>query len=123
MLDRVCLGRVSRKHHTVLRDDDGALLYEHCLTRQGFDGIAWNSPWFMLGNYAAVWVEHRDPQRLEIGSGRGGSEPPAGVRDEQPGQHAIGPQIRLAKLLKHRILRRADERPVLERPFGKVEAH
>ena len=23
-------------------------------TRQGFDGIAWNSPWFMLGNYAAI---------------------------------------------------------------------
>jgi homogentisate 1,2-dioxygenase len=38
MLDRICLGQVARKHHTVLRDDKGQLLYEHCLTRRGFDG-------------------------------------------------------------------------------------
>ena len=38
MLDRVCLGQVARKHHTVLRDAAGQLLYEHCPTRRGFDG-------------------------------------------------------------------------------------
>jgi homogentisate 1,2-dioxygenase len=38
MLDRVCLGTVARKHHVVLRDESGKLLYEHCVTRRGFDG-------------------------------------------------------------------------------------
>ena len=38
MLDRVCLGKVPRKHHIGFRDEAGQLLYEHCLTRQGFDG-------------------------------------------------------------------------------------
>lgn len=38
MLDRVCLGKVPRKHHIGLRDEAGQLMYEHCLTRQGFDG-------------------------------------------------------------------------------------
>jgi len=38
MLDRVCLGTVARKHHVALRDESGKLLYEHCLTRKGFDG-------------------------------------------------------------------------------------
>ncbi|MFO0573847.1 MAG: homogentisate 1,2-dioxygenase [Polyangia bacterium] len=38
MLDRICLGTVPAKPHTVLRDEAGKLLYEHCLTRQGFDG-------------------------------------------------------------------------------------
>ena len=38
MLDRVALGALPRKHHTILRDGEGQVLYEHCLTRQGFDG-------------------------------------------------------------------------------------
>lgn len=38
MLDRICLGRVPAKHHTALREPDGKLLYEHCLTRRGFEG-------------------------------------------------------------------------------------
>ncbi len=38
MLDRICMGKVPRKHHTVLRDDQGKLIYEHCVTRRGFDG-------------------------------------------------------------------------------------
>ncbi len=38
MLDRVVVGDVPRKHHIVLRGQDGALRYEECLTRQGFDG-------------------------------------------------------------------------------------
>lgn len=38
MLDRICLGTVPPKHHTTLRDAEGRLYYEHCLTRQGFDG-------------------------------------------------------------------------------------
>lgn len=38
MLERIAKGRLPAKHHTVLRDDHGALYYEECLTRAGFDG-------------------------------------------------------------------------------------
>ena len=38
MLDRMVAGEVARKHHVALRSADGALRYEQCLTRKGFDG-------------------------------------------------------------------------------------
>ncbi len=38
MLDRMCVGDVARKHHIQLRGADGALRYEECFTRDGFDG-------------------------------------------------------------------------------------
>ena len=38
MLARLCLGKVPAAPHTALRATDGRLLYEHCITRQGFDG-------------------------------------------------------------------------------------
>jgi len=38
MLDRMQLGDVARKHHTQLRGAEGALRYEECFTRDGFDG-------------------------------------------------------------------------------------
>jgi homogentisate 1,2-dioxygenase len=38
MLDRICAGRVPPKPHVVFKGDDGALLYEECVTRSGFDG-------------------------------------------------------------------------------------
>ncbi len=39
MIDRWTQGRVPEKPHTVFRDSaTGALLYEECFTRQGFDG-------------------------------------------------------------------------------------
>jgi homogentisate 1,2-dioxygenase len=38
MLDRVCLGRVPPKPHLVFRSAGGALYYEECVTRDGFDG-------------------------------------------------------------------------------------
>lgn len=38
MLDRIQVGRVPRKHHIAFRDEAGALLWEQCLTRDGFDG-------------------------------------------------------------------------------------
>jgi homogentisate 1,2-dioxygenase len=38
MLDRMVAGSVPRKHHVALRGPDGALRYEQCLTRDGFDG-------------------------------------------------------------------------------------
>ncbi|MFO0611380.1 MAG: homogentisate 1,2-dioxygenase [Polyangiaceae bacterium] len=38
MLDRIALGDVPAKHHIALRAPDGALRYEECITRDGFDG-------------------------------------------------------------------------------------
>jgi homogentisate 1,2-dioxygenase len=38
MLDRLTLGEVPKKHHIALRDPNGALRYEECITREGFDG-------------------------------------------------------------------------------------
>lgn len=38
MLERIVAGRVPRKHHIQLRDEQGRLHYEECLTREGFEG-------------------------------------------------------------------------------------
>lgn len=38
MLDRYAAGTFPAKHHIVMRDEDGALLHEEVLSRQGFDG-------------------------------------------------------------------------------------
>jgi homogentisate 1,2-dioxygenase len=38
MLDRICAGRVPSKPHLVFRSSGGALYYEECVTRGGFDG-------------------------------------------------------------------------------------
>lgn len=38
MLDRMTVGQVPAKPHTALRDGDGRLFYEECLTRDGFSG-------------------------------------------------------------------------------------
>src|SRR5512142_1722249 len=38
MIERIVRGEVARKHHVALRDPEGRLRYEECLTRAGFDG-------------------------------------------------------------------------------------
>ncbi|MGE0547385.1 MAG: homogentisate 1,2-dioxygenase [Kofleriaceae bacterium] len=38
MLDRMQVGDVARKHHIQLRGPDGALRFEECFTRDGFEG-------------------------------------------------------------------------------------
>ena len=38
MLDRIVMGDVPAKHHIQLRGADGALRFEECFTRDGFDG-------------------------------------------------------------------------------------
>jgi len=46
MIDRLLLGTVAEKPHTVLRSEEGELRYEECFTRAGFDGtysIAYHS--------------------------------------------------------------------------------
>ncbi|EYF04167.1 homogentisate 1,2-dioxygenase [Chondromyces apiculatus] len=48
MIERVARGTFPRKHHIALRGDDGALRWEECLTRKGFDGL-----------YTIAYHEHR----------------------------------------------------------------
>lgn len=38
MLDRLSAGEIPAKHHIVLRDGEGRLRHEECITRRGFDG-------------------------------------------------------------------------------------
>lgn len=52
MLDRLSFGELPKKHHLALRDGSGALRYEHCITRSGFEGP-----------YTIAYHEHR-PQAL-----------------------------------------------------------
>ena len=52
MLERLAFGELPRKHHLALRNPEGRLLYESCLTRKGFDGP-----------YTILYHQHR-PQAL-----------------------------------------------------------
>ena len=38
MIERQHQGELPQKQHRALRGSDGRLRYEHCFTRQGFDG-------------------------------------------------------------------------------------
>ncbi len=38
MFERRVVGKVPRKHHIQLRDEQGTLMYEECITRDGFEG-------------------------------------------------------------------------------------
>jgi homogentisate 1,2-dioxygenase len=65
MLERISHGELPAKHHIALRDGNGRLRYEHCLTRAGFDGP-----------YSILYHVNR-PQALEAVSeqaGAGGSQ-------------------------------------------------
>jgi homogentisate 1,2-dioxygenase len=69
MLDRMAVGRLPPKHHVALRDADGRLLHEECLTRQGFDGP-----------YTILYHQHRPhpsrPAPAEHGWRAPAGEPP-----------------------------------------------
>ncbi len=52
MIDRMSAGVLPPKPHTTLRGPDGALRFEQCLTRQGFDG-----PFTILYHEAAPHVQ------------------------------------------------------------------
>ncbi len=65
MLDRMVAGDVPAKHHIAHRGEDGALRYEHCITRDGFDGP-----------YTIVYHQHRPHlQRSGTPTERGWSAP------------------------------------------------
>ncbi|HXU62251.1 MAG TPA: homogentisate 1,2-dioxygenase, partial [Polyangia bacterium] len=72
MIDRLVMGRVPDKPHTALRDADGRLNHEECLTRDGFDG-----PFTIL--------YHRDRPHVAAPVGAGhGWEIPSRADDDGP---------------------------------------
>ncbi|HXU64622.1 MAG TPA: homogentisate 1,2-dioxygenase [Polyangia bacterium] len=72
MIDRLVMGRVPDKPHTALRDADGRLNHEECLTRDGFDG-----PFTIL--------YHRDRPHVAAPVGAGhGWEIPSRADDDEP---------------------------------------
>ena len=60
MLDRMQLGEVPAKHHIALRDPQGNLRWEECLTRDGFDGP-----------YTILYHERRPHEARATGTSRG----------------------------------------------------
>jgi homogentisate 1,2-dioxygenase len=71
MLERRSTGRVPEAPHTQLKAADGRLLYEHCITRQGFDGP-----------YTIAYHEHR-PHELQPAADRPIALLPAKSRPER----------------------------------------
>lgn len=72
MLDRMSAGRLPPKHHLALRDEEGRLLHEECLTRAGFDGP-----------YTILYHRHR-PHAHHAAPVEHGWAPPAGARPPRP---------------------------------------
>jgi homogentisate 1,2-dioxygenase len=68
MIERLLLGTVADKPHTVLRDAGGKLLYEECFTRRGFDS-----------GYTIVYHEHAPMQDAGFEASRRGWQKPEAV--------------------------------------------
>ncbi|GAB4201283.1 MAG: homogentisate 1,2-dioxygenase [Sandaracinaceae bacterium] len=68
MIDRMSVGEIPKKHHTKLLAPDGALRWEHCLTRDGFEGP-----------YTIAYHQHRPHEQEPVESTRGWVVPPRGA--------------------------------------------
>lgn len=97
MLERIACGDLPPKHHVALRSSAGALRYEECLTRSGFDGP-----------FTIAYHEHR-PQALRAagepsvdpqldpgagGSGGGRAAAPLGLSRRHYQTRALPPATR-----------------------------
>lgn len=69
MLERVVVGKVPRKHHIQLRDEAGRLMFEECLTQQGFEG-----PY-------TIAYHQREPHTQTVAEVRAGWELPRAVAE------------------------------------------
>lgn len=82
MIDRMLLGAVPEKPHTVF-EPDGRLAFEHCFTRQGFDGA------FSILYHS----EHPSRHTSWKTSTRGWSAPEAAPADTLVRRHYVTPKI------------------------------
>lgn len=67
MLDRMQVGEVAEKHHVALRDAEGNLRWEECLTREGFEG-----PYTIL-------YHQRRPHEHQVATAEHGWEVPVAI--------------------------------------------
>lgn len=74
MLDRMAVGELPDKPHTVLRGRDGELRYEECLTRGGFDG-----PFSILYHLGRPQAWQRDPTLQPVAAQLGAVDPAAAL--------------------------------------------
>jgi homogentisate 1,2-dioxygenase len=82
MIDRMQLGLVPPKPHTAFKVD-GALAYEECLTRQGFDGA-----------YSILYHRHHPARQLEwTVSTRGWRVPVAAPEEVLRRRHFLAPRL------------------------------
>lgn len=72
MLDRMQVGEVAEKHHVTLRDAEGRLRWEECITRDGFEGP-----------YTIAYHERR-PHEQRVAPTSHGWAPPAPAPGERP---------------------------------------
>lgn len=96
MFERRVHGEVPKKHHTTLRDAEGRLRWEECITRDGFDGP-----------YTIAYHEHRPHQAARSDAQHGwrvpvpGAPPPIAKRHyksfelARPGGPAIDARVPL----------------------------
>ena len=101
MLERQSRGRVPDAPHTQLKASDGRLLYEHCITRDGFDGP-----------YTIAYHERR-PHEAQPAIDAPVQLPPAsGFPERLLRRHYVSPQsaLELEPLPRHRgrLLENAD---------------
>lgn len=73
MIDRMQVGEVAAKHHVVLRDPEGNLRWEECLTRDGFEGP-----------YTILYHERRPHEQRVIPAEHGWEVPRAPAGGERP---------------------------------------
>jgi len=71
MFERRVVGKVPRKHHIQLRDDKGTLMFEECLTRDGFEG-----PY-------TIAYHQKAPHTQSLGEAKGGWELPQAVPEQR----------------------------------------
>lgn len=65
-MERICRGEVPAKHHIAFRDAKGALRWEECLTRDGFEGA-----------YSLLYHQHRPHEGRRIPAEHGWKKPVA----------------------------------------------
>lgn len=76
MLDRIVRGSVPKKPHTRHCDREGRLLWEECLTRQGFDG-----------GYSVLYHLYRPHEQRALGFARGFRLPERGPEQSLARRH------------------------------------
>jgi homogentisate 1,2-dioxygenase len=70
MLERMVVGQVPAKHHLALHDATGALLWEECFTREGFEGP-----------YTILYHQHR-PHEQVVATPRHGWAAPVRAKED-----------------------------------------